>query len=64
MAGKVTRAEKQKVDDYAKSTYTADSLSNYTNAYNKAMAGGATSKEAYATASGLLVKNSSGGTSG
>lgn len=63
MAGTVTRAEKQKVDNYVKSTYTADSLSNYTNAYNKAMAGGATSKEAYAAASGLLVKNWSGSSS-
>jgi hypothetical protein len=38
MAGKVTADEYKKAKDAVSNTYTADSISNYTNAYNKAMA--------------------------
>ena len=56
MAGQVTAEEYKKAKDAVNSTYTQDSLNAYKTAYNDAMKSGKSSKEAYASASGLLKK--------
>lgn len=56
MAGQVTAEEYKKVKNAVNSTYTQDSLNAYKTAYNDAMKSGKSSKEAYASASGLLKK--------
>ena len=54
---KITNQEYQNVQNYVNSNYTADSIKNYTNAYNQYMAQGMSSNDAYSKASSLLVKN-------
>ena len=67
---KVTAAEKKKAQDFVNSTFTADSVKAYTDAYNQAKSTWSSTKDAVSNASGLLVKSStssgwtsSGGTS-
>lgn len=57
MAGKVTKAEYYKVLNTVNKAYTADSLKAYRDAYKQAKANWSTAKEAYNSASSLLVKN-------
>ena len=56
MAGQVTAEEYKKVKNALNSTYTQDSLSAYKTAYRDAMNSGKSSKDAFASASGLLKK--------
>lgn len=56
MAGKVTADEYKKVKNAVNSTYTQESLGAYSKAYKDAMNSGMSSKDAYASASGLLKK--------
>jgi len=58
MAGKVSAEEYAKVKEAVAKNYTADSVKNYTSAYNQAKSSWASSKDAFSSASGLLVKNS------
>ncbi len=56
MAGQVTAEEYKKVKNAVNSTYTQESLGAYSKAYKDAMNSGMSSKDAYASASGLLKK--------
>lgn len=54
----ISKDEYQRVQNAVSNAYTADSIKNYTNAYNQYMAQGMSSNDAYSKASSLLVKNS------
>ena len=60
---KVSKAEYEKAKAAVEKAYTSDSIKAYSDAYNSAKASWSTTKDAYNSASGLLVKNSSGGSS-
>lgn len=53
----ISKDEYQRVQNAVNNAYTADSIKNYTNAYNQYMAQGMSSNDAYSKASSLLVKN-------
>lgn len=63
MAGKVTAEEYAKAKAAVEKAYTKESIDSYTKSYNDAMAKWASANDAFSSSSGLLVKNSSTGSS-
>lgn len=60
----ISRSEYAKAKAALEKSYTSDSIKAYTDAYNQAKSTWSTTKDAVNSASGLLVKNSSGSNSG